>query len=118
MDEHTSRIVIEQLLLTVHFMANAGVIHRDLKPENILMNSKEDGNFDIRIADFGLAVSEREEQDPDEKSHKNLVFGTPGFLSPESLSGKGYSQKTDIFSLGSLLFSILTGKNLFEGNSY
>lgn len=118
LDEHTSRIVIEQLLLTVHFMTNVGVIHRDLKPENILMNSKVDGNCDIRIADFGLALTETEEQDPEQKKNKKLVFGTPGYLSPESLAGKGYSLKTDIFSLGSMLFSMLTGKNLFDGNSY
>lgn len=97
----------------MHFMANVGVIHRDLKPENILMNSKDDGNYDIRIADFGLALTETEYEDPDQREKKKLVFGTPGYLAPESLIGKGYSPKTDIFSLGSLLFSIITGKNLF-----
>ena len=49
-------MIVEQLLLTSDFMSRKNIVHRDLKPENILLHSKEDGVFDIRIADFGFAT--------------------------------------------------------------
>ena len=54
--EDNARIIIAQLLLTVDFMSRRGIIHRDLKPENILLNSKAEGVYDIRIADFGFST--------------------------------------------------------------
>lgn len=54
--EENTRMIMAQLLLTLDFMGRKGVIHRDLKPENILISSKEEGVFDLRIADFGFAM--------------------------------------------------------------
>lgn len=56
MGEDDIRTVCAQILLTLDFMNRKGIIHRDLKPENILLNSKENGVFDVRIADFGYAT--------------------------------------------------------------
>jgi serine/threonine protein kinase len=56
LSEENARIIIEQLLLSIDFMSRKGIIHRDLKPENILLNSKREGIYDIRIADFGFAT--------------------------------------------------------------
>lgn len=108
-----------QLLLTIDFMTRKGVIHRDIKPENILLNSKEPGVFDIRLADFGFAtVLEAGQHDTISSNEAKFVCGTPGYIPPEAIQGKGYSRKSDIFSAGSIFFSILTLKNLFYGKDY
>lgn len=113
--EEDARIIIAQLLLTVDFMSQKGIIHRDLKPENILLNSKEKGVFDVRIADFGYAM---QTLDPDAIIDNNMVCGTAGYIAPEALDGKGYGLKSDIFSIGSILFSMLSLRNLFPGKDY
>lgn len=122
-------------------MSRKGVIHRDLKPENILFNSKSEGVFDIRIADFGYATTINSPKQMTlkmkslSKSPKNsdykrkmsnrrtnevddVICGTPGYIAPEAIAGEGFSFKSDIFSIGSILFSILTLKNLFVGDDY
>lgn len=103
-----------QLLLTIDFMRHKGVIHRDLKPENILLNSKKKGIFDIRIADFGLSALA---EDPLEKN-KRIVCGTAGYIPPEVLMGQKYTFKSDIFSAGSIMYTLFTNNSLFQGNDY
>lgn len=92
-------------------MSLKNIVHRDIKPENILLNTRAPGVFDIRIADFGFA----EYLDGERSKTWKLVCGTPGYLAPESIQGKGYSVKTDVFSAGSVLYSVLSLKNLFYG---
>ena len=65
-------------------MHDQNIIHRDLKPGNILMNSKEKNNFDLRIADFGLATVFNPNRDLREKC------GTPTYIAPEILDGFSY----------------------------
>jgi serine/threonine protein kinase len=98
-------------------MGRKNIIHRDLKPENILLHSKSPGVYDIRLADFGFACfADKIEKalDPDDE----IICGTPGYIAPEALEGKGYTTKSDIFSVGSILYNILTMKNLFHGRNY
>lgn len=113
------KIIAEQLLLAVDYMSCCGIVHRDLKPENILLNnSKNSKEFDIRIADFGfsclitpsVSMQERRQQD-------NIICGTPGYIAPEAINKEGYSQKSDVFSVGSILYSLITKRNLFMGTS-
>jgi len=54
--EDEARLIAEQILLTLDFMARKRIVHRDLKPENILLHSKQNGVFDVRLADFGFAT--------------------------------------------------------------
>lgn len=107
-------MITEQLLLTIDFMRRKGIVHRDLKPDNVLLYSKEDGAFDIRVADFGYALKLKDQG----KMESQLVCGTPGYIAPEGISGKGFSNKTDIFSVGAILFNMLTLKPLFAGADY
>jgi len=86
-----------------------GVIHRDLKPSNIMID--KDGR--VRILDFGLARSLKDEI----QSGSDKMVGTPNFMSPEQVDGKGIDQRSDIYSLGTILFQMLTGKLPFYGES-
>ncbi len=97
-------------------MARKSLIHRDLKPENILLHSRSKGNFDIRIADFGFALDLSK---PTECANsQTYICGTPGYMAPEAALGRGYSLKSDIFSIGSIFYSILTLRNLFPGKDH
>jgi len=84
-----------------------GVIHRDLKPANVML----DGAGKIRITDFGLAGLAASMQGEDVRA------GTPAYMAPEQLAGKEVTTKSDIYSLGLILYEILTGKRAFEAST-
>ncbi len=85
-----------------------GVVHRDLKPANILVT--EDGH--VKIADFGVAKLNLANQ-----TSGGRVFGTPAYMSPEQLGGQAVDGRSDLFSLGVVLYTVLTGYKPFQGNS-
>jgi len=93
-----------------------GIIHRDLKPENTFIRS--DGI--VRILDFGLAKlqsSLEEGQDAPTHTVSGVILGTAGYMSPEQISGGAVDARTDLFSVGVMLFEMLTGRNPFRGAS-
>ena len=81
-----------------------GVLHRDLKPANIMI----DGQGKVRITDFGIATLTTP------NSKKNVVAGTPGYIAPEVLIGKPASVRSDIYSLGLVLYELVTGRPAFD----
>ena len=85
------------------------VVHRDLKPQNIMVDRK--GN--ARIMDFGIARSLRAEGITD----TGVVIGTAEYMSPEQVEGKEVDQRSDIYSLGIIMYEMVTGKVPFEGNA-
>src|ERR1700756_3471040 len=82
-----------------------GVLHRDLKPSNIML----DGRGEILIMDFGLAGVAKEIED--------VRSGTPAYMAPEQLSGKEVTARSDIYSLGLVLYELFTGKPAYQGYS-
>jgi serine/threonine protein kinase len=94
----------------------AGIIHRDLKPENIFLTN-QGGTADFpKVLDFGLAkVSEKQMgRGSMMLTQQGMVFGTPEFMSPEQTQGETLDRRSDIYSLGLILYELLTGKLPFD----
>ncbi len=103
--------VIQQTALGLSTAHDRGVVHRDIKPGNLMITSRGS----VKIADFGIALSN---EDFSKKLTSTGEFvGTPGYLSPEVCLGKPVDQRSDIFSLGIVLFEMLTGKVPFTDES-
>jgi serine/threonine-protein kinase len=86
-----------------------GVVHRDLKPQNIMVD--EEGN--ARIMDFGIARSIKGKG----ITGAGVMIGTPEYMSPEQVEGKEVDQRSDIYSLGVILYEMVTGRVPFEGDT-
>ncbi len=103
--------IIEQVLSALVYAHRAGIIHRDIKPENIMITA--DGR--AKLGDFGLAraVSTGNTLTAD----ANVLMGTVAYLAPEQVQRGIADAKSDIYSLGIVLFEMLTGKKPYEGDS-
>ncbi len=97
-----------QIADALHYAHSNGVIHGDIKPANILIS--EDGR--PKIADFGVARLSQSVA-----THAGKMFGSPAYMAPEQLSGGEPDARSDLFSLGVMFYSMLTGFRPFQGNS-
>src|SRR5262245_7368952 len=116
--------ILRYAIQTADALAQAhahGIVHRDLKPENIMVS--EQGQ--VKILDFGLAKlterSESNESAPTEtlKPHteEGTILGTVAYMSPEQADGKKVDARSDVFSFGSVLYEMVTGRRAFQGET-
>lgn len=101
--------IMEQVLSAVESAHEHGIIHRDLKPQNILI----DQNKNIKITDFGIATASFDNS----LTQTNTLVGSVHYLSPEQARGSVATKRSDIYSLGIILYELLTGTVPFEGEN-
>ncbi len=94
--------MIKKLAGALSYCHERGIVHRDLKPENLLYADQTE-EAEIKVADFGLAKL------LDQSQVMATACGTPGYVAPEILEGKAYTDKVDMWSLGVILYIILCG---------
>jgi serine/threonine-protein kinase len=116
MDAHRAINVMIQTCGALEEAHRSGIVHRDLKPENIFLTS-QGGIVDFpKVLDFGLAKISERQMRPGSLilTQEGMVFGTPEFMSPEQARGETLDGRSDIYSLGVILYELLTGKLPFE----
>lgn len=116
MDPERAIGVMVQVCGALEEAHQAGIVHRDLKPENIFL-SMQGGITDFpKVLDFGLAKVTERQMRPGSLilTQEGMVFGTPEFMSPEQARGEALDGRSDIYSLGVILYEMLTGKLPFD----
>ena len=103
--------VVVEICRAVAHAHSKGIIHRDLKPENVMI----DLEGDVFVLDFGLARAVEEEGSS--LTQPGAVVGTPFYMSPEQLAGEKLDERSDVFSIGLILYYCLTGDELFRADS-
>jgi len=112
-------VIARQTLSALEHAHGVGLVHRDLKPDNLMVSRVGEpghGYDHVTILDFGLVklLDEAADVDHGKLSRTGMVFGTPGYLSPEQALGQAVDHRTDLYAVGATLFEMLTGRRPFE----
>ena len=101
--------IVERVAMALAYAHQQNVVHRDLKPANIMFDAASDS---VKVTDFGIArITDSS------RTKTGLVLGTPSFMSPEQLAGKKVDGRSDLYSLGVMLYQLLAGVLPFRGSS-
>jgi len=107
--EDAISIVVEVSRAVAHAHGK-GIIHRDIKPENVMIDSEGD----VFVMDFGLARAVEDST----LTQSGMIVGTPFYMSPEQLAGEKLDERSDIYSIGLILYYCLTGDDLFRADGF
>jgi serine/threonine-protein kinase len=100
--------ITKQMLIAARFAHRRNVIHRDLKPHNVILDAEDN----VKVTDFGIARA-----GASDITEVGAIMGTAQYLSPEQAQGRPVTEASDLYSIGVVLFEMLTGKAPFEGDS-
>jgi serine/threonine-protein kinase len=96
----------------------AGILHRDLKPANLFLSKKKGaGGAVVKVLDFGLVKIKPDRGEEAKLAREKDVFGTPSYMSPEQISGEVLDERTDVWSLGAILYELITGRTAFGADT-
>ncbi len=108
------RPILTQICDALSEAHDAGVVHRDLKPENLLVTRARDGHDVLKVLDFGLAKL-RDSEELNQVTARGSLVGTPFYMSPEQIRGEDLDARSDLYSLGAVMYRLLTGEHPFTG---
>ncbi|MGB0591288.1 MAG: serine/threonine protein kinase [Myxococcota bacterium] len=115
LDPHRAIRIVAQICDSLAEAHEAGIIHRDLKPENIFIEAKYGNPEFVKVLDFGIAKIA--DADITQATKTGMICGTPSYMSPEQAMGRELDGRSDIYSLGILLWELLEDRRPFEGNT-
>jgi len=113
-------LVFRQVASALAHAHQKKIIHRDLKPENIMINNNADGQMEIQLVDFGIAKmldNTEYSMQVNTLTRVGLAVGTPAYMSPEQAKGAAVDGRTDIYSLGCVMYFALSGKPPFASDN-
>lgn len=112
-----ARLVLEPLVRALACAHARGVIHRDLKPSNVMQVVGHDGGTYSKLIDFGMARGHAGIHESVELTRTGVVFGSPAYMSPEQFRGEEADPRSDVYSLGCLIYFVLVGRRPFDGDT-
>lgn len=116
--EAQAREIFRQAFMGLDHAHAKGLIHRDLKPSNLFLEPQTDGSVIVKLVDFGIAkMSGNEVGGAQNLTRTGEVFGSPLYMSPEQCAGKPLDARSDIYSLGCVMYEVLTGRTPLLGDT-
>jgi serine/threonine-protein kinase len=100
--------IVAQICLGLQYAHEQGIVHRDIKPANIMVLP----DYSVKVMDFGIA-----RVDSSSMTRTGIAMGTPNYIAPELLQGKSVDRRCDIFSLGVVIYELITGRRPFKGEN-
>jgi serine/threonine protein kinase len=110
--------IVLQIVKALRAAHERGIVHRDMKPENVFVLPRDDGREFVKVLDFGIAKVLGLDEDAPRLTRTGMIFGTPEYMSPEQAQGQQVDHRVDIYSVGCILYHMLTGEVPFKAESF
>jgi serine/threonine-protein kinase len=118
--EERALIITRQIADALAAAHAAGIVHRDLKPDNVMLVAKDGGSDFVKVLDFGIAKVNVEGASATQQAltRLNTVMGTPEYMAPEQARGEAVDQRADLYTLGVILYEMLSGTSPFRHEEF